>query len=265
MSIESANLIGIAVGNTRTKVGLCSGTEVPDAANLPSNDPGAIVKAVADVCASTGPLPIVIASVNEPAVRAIEEALAPDAGERVYRLGRDLPIHLVHALDDDSTLGQDRALNALAAHKIAGQACVVIDAGTAITVDFVDGEGTFHGGVIAPGLQMMLDAMHKGTAKLPGIVARDAIVPPGPFGKETRGAMLLGARGALQGLVRLALERYAEKYGAYPQVIATGGDAASLFEGDEIVESIVPNLQLIGIGVACLKGAEIEQHQDEPE
>lgn len=264
MSIESSQLIGVAVGNTRTMIGHVRGMEVGETSSHPSDDPAAVAKGVSDIVASTGPLPVVVASVNEPAARAIAKALSEDSGDRVFRLGADLPIPILHALDDDSTVGQDRLLNAMAAHRIAGQACVVVDAGTCVTVDFVDGEGTFHGGVIAPGLQMMLDAMHHGTASLPRIVLRDSPAPAGPFGKETRGAMLLGVREAVLGLVRLTLERYAEHYGAYPQVIATGGDALTLFEGDEIIESIVPNLQLAGIAAACLKGAE-QESQGEPE
>ena len=261
MNLESVHLVGVAIGNTRTMIGLCRDGEVEEVVRVPSADARGVAAAVAKVSESSPSIPIVIASVNEPAARALEPLLREDHGERVYRLGTDLPIPILHSLEDDSTVGQDRLLNAIAAHRVAGQACVVIDAGTCVTVDFIDGEGTFHGGVIAPGLQMMLNAMHASTASLPAVEHAGAPTLAGPYGKDTRSAMLLGVRGAVQGLVRLMLERYAEAFGAYPQVIATGGDAESLFEGDEVVESVVPHLQLAGIAAACLKGA--QQSEDD--
>jgi type III pantothenate kinase len=176
-------------------------------------------------------------------------------------------------------------LCAFGAYARAKQACVIVDAGTAVTVDFVDGEGAFHGGVIAPGAQMMLDAMHEKTAQLPKVALggqplrggsaeptsiageHESTTPPppsqepprsggpNPFGKNTREAMLLGVANSIRGLVQHTVERYADFFGAYPQVVATGGDAPALF-GDEItqggiVESIVPDLQLIGILEVC--------------
>jgi hypothetical protein len=63
--------------------------------------------------------------------------------------------------------------------------------------------------------------------------------------------MLLGVQSAAVGMARVLIDRYAEFYGAYPQIIATGGDARALFEGDELVEHIVPELTLLGIEAAC--------------
>jgi type III pantothenate kinase len=126
---------------------------------------------------------------------------------------------------------------------------VVIDAGTAITVDFVDGAGVFHGGAIAPGAQMMLDALAQRTAALPALTASDP-ASDGPYAKTTPDAMQTGVVAAARGLVRVMLDRYAEAYGAYPVVIATGGDAERLFASDELVESVVPHLVLRGIAAS---------------
>jgi type III pantothenate kinase len=119
-----------------------------------------------------------------------------------------------------------------------------------VTVDFVDGQGVFQGGAIAPGLNLMLRALHEHTAALPSVKYErpdDGMT----FGKDTRGAMLLGVHAAVTGLVRALCERYSEFFGAYPQIIATGGDARALFEGDDLVEHIVPDLTLLGIEAAC--------------
>ena len=126
---------------------------------------------------------------------------------------------------------------------------MIVDAGTAITVDFVDGEGTFHGGAIAPGVRMMLRAMHEQTSALPMVESLDELTEA--FGRDTPQAMTLGALEFARGGVHRLIERYAGAFGAYPQIIATGGDAARLFRSDEVIEHVVPDLQLMGIHEAC--------------
>ncbi len=237
------DLLAIAVGNTRTRWSTFRGRE--------SESPGAAFNAsapadVAAAAASLGRPRIALASVNDPVAGRVEAALHAE-GHAVLRVGRDLYPPLRHALDDASTLGMDRALNALAAFSLIEAACVVVDAGTAITVDFVDGEGTFHGGAIAPGVNMMLWALHEQTAALPSVVFEPQDPTRGPFGRDTRHAMQLGVAAAARGLVRQLVELYAERYEAYPRVVATGGDASALYEDDGLVERIIPDLQLIGI------------------
>lgn len=265
------DLLSISIGNSRTKWGLFAEGSldrhgVIDHASMSS---GALAEAilsqagVADI-----PAVIALASVNPPVSDPLFSALRERRGSTlgdVLRLRHELPIPIRHTLVDDSTVGTDRLLNALGAFSRLKQACVIADAGTAMTVDFVDGQGTFHGGAIGPGLNMMLKALHEQTAALPLITFENPVDDPahGPFGRETRSAMLLGVRSAAIGMVRVLVERYAEFYGGYPAVIATGGNARSLFEGDEIVERIVPELPLLGID-ACWKAA-LEDEQGEGE
>lgn len=246
----SSNLpiLALAVGNTRTRWATFRGRELLRSHAEPNLDPAALAERIGPDAA--GVEVVAVASVNEPFARPLLEALSERVNARIERVGDGLPLDLTHSLDDASTLGQDRALNAIAAFARARQACVIVDAGTAITVDFIDGEGVFHGGAIAPGLNAMLDALHRSTAALPALRHEPPGPDRGPIGKDTRHAMILGVRAAAQGMVRMLVERYAEVYGAYPQVIATGGDAATLFEDDGLVDDIVPDLQLIGIQAA---------------
>lgn len=260
MTTNAQPILALAVGNTRTRFGILRGEEVSDARSLPNASLESLAAEASSLAAAAGAGSAVIASVNTPIADQLESRL--DLPE-IYRLGRDLPIPLSHSLDDASTLGQDRALNALAAYAKAKQACAVIDAGTAITIDFIDGEGTFHGGIIAPGLALMLASLHQHTHALPKLEPVNPDPARGPFGKDTRHAMLLGVRNAAIGLARHTIETFAEKYEAYPQIIATGGDAQALFASDELVEHIVPDLQLLGIAQACRLALEHEA-DDEP-
>ncbi len=254
-------MISVAVGNTRTRIGLHRGGELLESAVHASVDASGLASAaVAFAERSEGeenPV-VVMSSVHRGAAEAIERALSSE-GLIVQRFGRDLEVPIRHSLSDAGarTVGQDRLLCAIGAFAMSRQACVVVDLGTALTVDFVDGEGVFHGGAIAPGLGMMLRSLHEQTDALPQIEYQ--LPPPDAhFGKSTPDAMRLGVTGMVCGAVRWLAERYAMYYEAYPRIIATGGDIGVL-EADGLVESFVPDLQLH----ACELLLEAGSDQDE--
>jgi type III pantothenate kinase len=143
--------------------------------------------------------------------------------------------------------GVDRALTIAAAYEQLGKACVVVDAGTAVTVSFCNDQGEFLGGAIAPGVSMMLQALHDNTARLPKIEFER---PTELFGRDTTGAIQQGVYHAIRGLVKETVENYAMELNNWPEVIATGGDAAKLFEGWELIHAISPDLTLYGIALA---------------
>lgn len=257
---QGDSLLAIAVGNTRISAALFA----PAAMGQPATPgPRMVVDgdapedaegwaALSEMFQQAGTA--CVASVHSGHAERVR-VLAAKTGTPLDRIGAEVAIPVRHTLDDASTLGQDRALNSLAAFALIKEAVVVVDAGTAVTIDFVDGTGVFHGGLILPGLRAMLDAMHTSTHALPSLTLVDPTDRPtpgqpgarGPFGKDTAHAMRLGVCTAVNGAVRLAAEQIAMHYEAYPRVIATGGDAW-LFEGDDsIVERILPELQLLGI------------------
>ena len=245
-------IIAVAVNNTNTSIGLVENLSVTRATSVPSGSPDHVAKAAAGLL-DADPEIVLLASVNKAATPAIAEALRHETGMSVQQLGEDMPVPIAHTLPDPVTTGLDRFLVALGAFAVVGQACIVVDAGTALTCDFVDGQGVFHGGAIIVGGQLMLEALADKAPALPSLQISDMPSPLEPFGKTTDHAMLLGAQAAARGAVRYLAERYAGFYEAYPQIIATGGDARLLFEDDDLVESIVPDLQLIGIGAARSK------------
>lgn len=258
-------VVAIAVGNTRARAGAFRDAELVESRATSASSPEGCAHAVGELARAAGDDPaIVLSSVNPAADAPIVAAVESSLGTEVMRIGRDVPLHVRHALDDDGarTVGQDRLLNAIGAYARTRQATVIVDAGTAVTVDFVDGVGTFHGGAIAPGLGLMLGALHERTAQLPSI-AFEMPDPATPFGVNTPDAMRRGVLAAVRGLVRHLTEAYADHYDAFPQIVATGGDMAVL-EGDEVIEHFVPDLQLIGIQAACQLALEAETGGPDP-
>jgi type III pantothenate kinase len=250
MSEPQADVILVSIGNTRTRIAAAIGSTLEPSRVVDTTDREKLAEAVHDMVKRYSADSVLISTVSEPASADLIGALGGTPDLHVKRVGADVPIPVHHTLTDASTVGQDRLLNALGAFARSHQACIVISAGTAVTVDFVDGEGTFHGGAIAPGLQMMRDALHERTAALPRAELGAQYLhaaPDAPFGKNTVEAINLGVTACIIGLVHRLIDRYAEFYEAYPRVVATGGDAALLFEHDELVESIVPDLPLIGM------------------
>jgi len=263
-----APMLVVSVGNTRTRFARVEEGKLEPSRVVENADLAAAGAAIVDAAAAeSGALPVLMASVNDAAADKLERVLE-SSGSRVTRFVRDVPIPIQTTLEDESTVGQDRLLDALGAFGRSQQACVVVDAGTAVTVDFVDGQGIFHGGAISPGTAMMLRAMHEQTAALPKVQLSPETLPgnDAPFGKTTAQAMALGVATAVRGLVHTLIDRYAEFYGAYPRVVATGGDAALLFEDDDLVEHIVPDLTLVGMVAAAeaIERSDEDDEDDEP-
>jgi len=253
-------LIAINVGNTRTQVGLFIDGALDQSQRFSNAEPGPIVEHVASLQGSR-PTPgseleaagsttaVLLASVNDPLAARLISLLRDQLQTDVYRIGEDVPVPIGRQLDPETITGVDRLLNAAAAFDTLKQACVVVDAGTAVTVDFVDGHGTFHGGAIAPGASMQLKALHQHTAALPDLSFR---APESEsFGRNTAQAMYQGVFHGIRGMVQRLVEQYAEAYGAFPMVIATGGDAQVLFGDEPLIDRIVPDLTLMGIEVAA--------------
>lgn len=245
------HLIAINLGNTRAHVGLFEDGKLERSERFSNGDLPAIMEFLANAwkIASGHNGAILMASVNEPMATKIASAVKDQLQTEVYRVGDDVPVPIGQQLDPETMTGVDRLLNAAAAYDILKQACVVVDAGTAVTVDFVDGEGTFHGGAIAPGASMQLKSLHQFTAALPELAfhAPDSEA----FGRNTAQAMYHGVFHGIRGMVQRLTEQYAEAYGGYPLVVATGGDAQTLFESESLVDRIVPDLTLLGISVAA--------------
>lgn len=152
----------------------------------------------------------------------------------------DLPIRLLKP----EQVGIDRLVNAWEARRRLGAPVLVVDFGTATTVDVVDRRGAYRGGAILPGLFLSARALSEGTAKL-------SFVQPVRFsraiGRSTEEAVRSGLFFGTLGAVRELVFRMRKELGAVAPVLATGG-AASLFRSEDWFHAVDPDLTLLGIG-----------------
>ena len=152
----------------------------------------------------------------------------------------DIPVRI----DKPSEAGADRLVNAVGAHIAYPGPLIVIDSGTATTFDIVGADGGFEGGIIAPGVNLSVQALHQAAARLP----RVAIQKPGKIiGKDTVSAMQSGIFWGYVSLIEGLVARIKAEYGQPMTVIGTGG-VASLFEGATgSIEHFDPDLTIRGM------------------
>jgi len=147
-------------------------------------------------------------------------------------------------VDRPEGVGADRLVNTVAAHDRYKGPLIVVDFGTATTLDVVDADGNYCGGVIAPGINLSLTALHMAAAKLPSIrISRTERV----IGKDTVSCMQSGIYWGYVGLVEGLVSRIRNEFGAAMRTIATGG-LAPLFAGaSDAIEKVDPDLTLWGL------------------
>jgi type III pantothenate kinase len=147
-------------------------------------------------------------------------------------------------VDRPQEVGADRLLNALASHHHYKGPLVVIDFGTATTFDVVESDGSYLGGVIAPGINLSIEALHRAAARLPRIgIGR----PQAVIGRDTVAAMQSGIYWGYVGLIEGIVARIRNEYDAPLKVIATGGLAPLFAEGTAVIEKIDPDITLEGL------------------
>ena len=210
-----------------------------------------------------------IASVHREAADQLSRAIVSKDGTAKIRLIRSADVPIIAEVDHPDRVGVDRLLGAFAAINRAKSAVTVVDAGSAITVDWVCGDGRFHGGAIMPGLGLQARALATGTDALPKIEwprvekdSDDAVVVPAPLrpARNTVDAIRLGVlTGAAAGIDRLVTNYTLDRgQSQKPRLILTGGDA-------EIISPFLQHDHLRLSNLACrglLDMAEIEHKRN---
>ncbi len=151
-------------------------------------------------------------------------------------------------VDEPRSLGADRALNAIAAHAKYDGDLIIIDFGTATTFDAVDFTGAYKGGVIAPGINLSLDALVAGTAKLPRI-AIEAPRTTSVIGRNTEDQMLIGVFWGYVAMMEGLIAKMREEIGRPAKVVATGGLAILFDQHTEMFDAVDSDLTLEGLAI----------------
>ncbi len=233
-------------GNSRLHFGWWNGETVRDTAHLtypPS--PEELAGVVRELLGKSVPESIAACSVSPKYGAALFEILAGFApGKlRVVRTARDIGMDVRY--DHPERFGIDRALAALAAYRLFRDSCVVIDAGTAVTIDAVSRDGAVWGGYIFPGEEAMAFALSARTG-LPDVKTGELSSEIGTSTETCISrAIALGAAGA----VRCLAERAAELVGADGRVAVTGGNGEKLHRSLGIPARYRPDLVLEGLGM----------------
>lgn len=156
----------------------------------------------------------------------------------------DVTLGIGVKIDRPRDVGADRLVNAIAAWHKKKQSLIIVDFGTATTFDVVDTNGDYIGGIIAPGINLSLEALHRAAAKLPNIAVEP---PPRIIGKDTISAMQSGIYFGYVGLIEGIVKRIMEEYGSTMQVIATGGLAPLFAKATPVINTLEPNLIIDGL------------------
>lgn len=239
--------LALDLGNTALKYGLFGpeGTRESGVLTMPAQ--------LAALWQRAQPRQAILSSVAEEAATQpwLTELAALNGLARVlpFRPGFT-PVPVRNAYATPHTLGPDRLAGAVgAASRWPGQDLLVIDAGTALKLDLVTADGTYHGGSIAPGLRMRLQALHAFTGRLPLMELPPAAEPVQLIGNSTASSLLSGVVGGTAAEVRGLVAEYQQRYPTL-QVVLTGGDAPYLVAALPALAGCifaVPELVLLGL------------------
>ena len=187
---------------------------------------------------------IVICSVVPRMLSVLTESLRSLEGVSQRIIGQDLKVPLKNKYAYPEQVGQDRLVGAYAAWKSYKKECIVADFGTAITIDVVTKKGEYLGGIIAPGLEISLEALASRTALLPKVELKE---PPELLGRDTansiRSGVLHGCVALCDGLVAQLKKKYAPK----AAVVATGGASSLIVKYAKSIDHLRPHLVLEGL------------------
>jgi len=252
-------LLAVDIGNHQIKFGLFpreSGPGLPQPArvwSLPTHE------ADGDSLAALLPaekMAWYVAAVQRQAERRLAGWVQARRPYDRYRLLRNTDFPLQIHVEQPQQVGADRLAAAVAVNHLRdpNRSAIVVDAGTAITVDLVSADGVFEGGVILPGFRLTTKALAEGTDLLPHVDHDPAADPPPVVGKSTAAAIRSGLFWGQVGAVRELTQRIAGELASPPQVFVAGGDAERLAAFLPQAR-VIPELVLAGI-VLCAPGGE---------
>ncbi|HVM17695.1 MAG TPA: type III pantothenate kinase [Gaiellaceae bacterium] len=242
-------LLAIDAGNTQTVLGLFDGERLAEHWRV-ATDPrrtgdelGLVLAGLLDGDEVEG---VCLSSTVPALVRGYEQVAERWARAPLLVVGPGVRTGIPIRYDDPREVGPDRIVNAVAAKERYGAPCIVVDFGTSTNFDAVSRDGEYVGGVLAPGIEVSMDALFSRAARLFKV---DFAAPPTVIGKTTATALQSGLVYGFAGQVDAIVERMAEELGAEPRAVATGGLADLIAPHARTVAAVDPFLTLDGLRI----------------
>ena len=240
-------LLAVDVGNTQTVLGLYDGERLAEhwrlatEAHRTGDELGALLGRFLDLESLTG---ICLSSTVPRLVREYEEFAERWAEAPLLVVRPGMRSGITMRYDDPREVGPDRIVNSIAARERYGAPCIVVDFGTSTNFDVVSAAGEYVGGVLAPGVEISMDALFARAARL---VKVDFSEPPTVIGKTTATALQSGLVYGFAGQVDGIVDRIRGELGAEARVVATGGLADLIAPHSSTIELVDPLLTLEGL------------------
>jgi len=191
---------------------------------------------------------VAVSSVKPAWTNILKKIVKKELGEKILLIGKDIPLPMTLRVDEPDKVGTDRVVSAAAAYAVVQDAVVIADFGTAVTIDLVDQNGIFLGGVICPGFEISAKALNENTAQLPKVDVKKP--PKEPYGKNTAEAINNGLYYSAISTLQEIIRRYAEKIGRWPYTVITGTAAKIIKDDCQFIDSYVPHLAVKGVALA---------------
>ena len=239
-------LLAADVGNTQTVYGLFEGDRLVDHFRVAtdsrrtSDELSVLIEGLLELDAVDG----FCLSSTVPALQREYEQFAERAGLPILVVGPGVSTGIAIRYDDPREVGPDRIVNAVAAKERYGAPCIVVDFGTSTNFDVVSPDGEYVGGVLAPGIEISMDALFARAARLFRV---DFSAPPTVIGKTTQTALQSGLVYGFAGQVDEIVTRIRGELGAEAPAVATGGLAELIAPHSRTLGRVDPFLTLEGL------------------
>ena len=245
-------LLAVDVGNTQTVLGLFDGERLAEhwrVATEAERTGDELAALLSDLLSLRGlgfddVSAICLSSAVPLLVRSYQELAERHIGAPLLVLGPGTRTGIPIRYDDPREVGPDRIANAVAARERYGAPCIVVDFGTSTNFDAVSAQGEYVGGVLAPGIEVSMDALFARAARLTKV---DFVEPETVIGKTTVSALQSGLVYGFAGQVDGIVERIRAELGDNAPVIATGGLAELIAPHSRTIEKVDPLLTLDGL------------------
>jgi type III pantothenate kinase len=242
-------LLAVDAGNTQTVFGLYEGDQLGERwriateAERTGDELGALLTDFFDFAALEG---ICLSCTVPRLIREYEHLAARWAKQPLLVVGPGVKTGIPIQYDDPREVGPDRVMNAVAAKEKYGAPAIVVDFGTSTNFDVVSPSGDYVGGVLAPGVEVSMDALFARAARL---VKVDYVEPPAAIGKSTATALQSGLVYGFAGQVDGIVDAIRRELGAEARAIATGGLADLIAPHSRTIAEVDPFLTLDGLRI----------------